>query len=93
MKAYDIKPGDVITHCPADPSCEGWTAVGTSGRVVVFNDQPVGDDVALLSLERERAVVMGYEPGSTTRGIVSRATETRTAWLRADDEIEARRDR
>ena len=82
IPASSLVPGDRVVRCEPEPGLGGWSVATTSGRVVVFNDQPVGDAVTLLNLERTTpGESYYYKNVEYWRDDV---TETRSAWLRAD---------
>lgn len=86
MTAADLRPGMTITQCPSEPGLEGWAVVVATSRAFYYGDGVHSGGqlraVVLLTLER-RWYLRKNGPGKDDY-------DTRTAWLRADDEVEAR---
>lgn len=90
MNASDLEEGHTISACPTQPDLIGWTL--SSGaeveRLEADESGPVLTEFIprryhLLILERRIPIPTG------TIGItVSTHTETRTAWVRGEDDVE-----
>ncbi len=78
IPASELTTGMTITACDAQPDLVGWNV--TEATPTRVRTHPV-QDAMLLILERgEMGISITHEP--------TWDTETRSAWLRADEQVE-----
>ncbi len=84
IPASELTPGMTITACKTQPGLVGWKVTDKMHGYAWAMGPSRDCDIVLLTLER-------YHPpawDTDTGGTVARLRQTRTAWLRADEQVE-----